>query len=260
MGIALAALPFLIVMLVRNRPERRAWVALALALVVFLPIACDEVHFGTYAQALLVIPYAACVAWLLAPDEAAGAGRGPGPAASRSWSAPCSGPMAWPMRCRRPASRPPATLSDRPGGAGPHPPGRRRSQTVLTFTDYAPSLLYDTPLRVLSIPNHRPQPGFATTYRILSALDPEAARADLARHRIDWILLCPSTAERAPVRPCQRRPADALPAPGRRHAAGLAPPGAVPPDLAGRMSLFVVVPAGRGRPRPAEPPCPRPRS
>ena len=173
MGIALAALPFLIVMLVRSRPERRAWVALALALVVFLPIACDEVHFGTYAQALLVIPYAACVAWLLRLTE-------PGWRRSRvrscglsCWSARCSGPMAWPMRCRRRASRPPATTvrSTRPAPvltrlAGGVP------KTVLTFTDYAPSLLYDTPLRVLSIPNHRPQPGFATTYRILSALDP----------------------------------------------------------------------------------------
>ena len=111
MGIALAALPFLIVMLARNRPERRAWVALALALVVFLPIACEEVHFGTYAQALLVIPYAACVAWLLGRTATWLA-----PAIGQLcvpcfWSARCSGPTASPMRCRRPASRPPATTA-----------------------------------------------------------------------------------------------------------------------------------------------------
>ena len=81
-----------------------------------------------------------------------------------------------------------------------------RRKTVLTFTDYAPALLYDTPFRVLSIPNHRPQPGFAATYRILTAVDLEAARAEVARHRIDWILLCPSAAEQRRSRACAMTP------------------------------------------------------
>ena len=49
---------------------------------------------------------------------------------------------------------------------------------------------------MLSIPNHRPQPGFNAGYRALTATDLRAARAELARHGVDWILLCPSIVER----------------------------------------------------------------
>ena len=49
---------------------------------------------------------------------------------------------------------------------------------------------------MLSIPNHRPQPGFAATYRILTSTDERVARAELARFGVDWILLCPSATER----------------------------------------------------------------
>jgi hypothetical protein len=114
-------------------------------------------------------------------------------------------------------------------------------KTVLTFTDYTPALLYDTPLRVLSIPNHRPQPGFATTYRILTAIDPEIARADVARHHIDWILLCPSEAEQRQFTRARDDPRTLY----RRLVNGDPPPWLqkvpLPADLAGAVSLFTVV-------------------
>ena len=245
MGIALAALPFLIVMLARRQPERRAWVALALAMVVFLPIACDEVHFGTYAQALLVIPYAACVAWLIRRTETRLA-----PVAGQILRPLLLvGALFWPYGVAD--ALPEASIAtaghDCPIDAAAPVLTRLAGgvpKTVLTFTDYAPSLLYDTPLRVLSIPNHRPQPGFATTYRILGALDPEAARADLARHHIDWILLCPSTAERRQFAHVSDDPRTLY-----RHLVDGTPPSwlrqaPMPADLAGRMSLFIVVPPG----------------
>ena len=50
---------------------------------------------------------------------------------------------------------------------------------------------------MLSIPNHRPQPGFGATWRILTATDEGAARAELTRFGVDRILLCPSATERA---------------------------------------------------------------
>jgi len=73
--------------------------------------------------------------------------------------------------------------------------------TVLGMADYGPELLYRTPQGVLSIPNHRPQPGFAATWRVLTATDEAAARAALERHGVDWILLCPSAVERAAFAP-----------------------------------------------------------
>ena len=112
---------------------------------------------------------------------------------------------------------------------------------------------------MLSIPNHRPQPGFAATYRILTALDPEAARAELARHGIDWILLCPSTAERRQFAPRSDDPRTLY----RRLVDGEAPswlrPVPLPPDLRPGEAVQVVVAPSRAEPRPAEPPCPRAR-
>ncbi len=242
MGIALIALPYLLIRIGRSEAERRAWVAIGVALVVFLPIALEEVHFGTYAQALLVIPYAACVVALLGrlgdrlqpgvrqilrPLLVVGALfwqfgiiDAPPQASIAAAAHDCPIPRAAPF------------LNRIAGGT---------ARTVLTFTDYAPALLYDTPLRVLSIPNHRPQPGFTATYRILTAVDPEAARAEVARHRIDWILLCPSPAEqrqfasvRDDPRTLYRRLVDGTPPPWLR-------PIPVPPELAGEVSLFSVV-------------------
>ncbi len=243
MGIALIALPYLLIRIGRSQAERRAWVAIALGLVVFLPIALDEVHFGTYAQALLVIPYAACVAWLL--ERLAGRLR----PSLRQILRPLLlvAALFWPYGVADalpeasiataayacPIDQAAPVLTRLAGGA---------PKTVLTFTDYAPPLLYKTPFRVLSIPNHRPQPGFATTYRILTALDPEAARAEVARHHIDWILLCPSAAEqrqfahaRDDPRTLYRRLVDGAPPPWLRRVP-------LPPELADEISLFAVVP------------------
>jgi hypothetical protein len=50
---------------------------------------------------------------------------------------------------------------------------------------------------VLAIPNHRPQPGFTATYRVLTTTDEQVARAELARFGVDLILLCPSATERS---------------------------------------------------------------
>jgi hypothetical protein len=118
---------------------------------------------------------------------------------------------------------------------GPQP------QTLLAQTDYGSELLYRTPHRVLSIPNHRPQPGFAATWRILTATNERAARAELARFGVDWILLCPSATERALFAvPDARQPTLY-----QRLADGKAPPWLRPlpleEDLAADARLFEVL-------------------
>ncbi len=242
MGIALVALPFLLLRPGGDRPERRVWVAIALALVVFLPIALEEVHFATYAQALLVIPYAACVAWLLGRLDARLA------PSIRQIVRPLLlvGALFWPYGVADALPEGSMATADHACPIEEVAPALTRiaggaPKTVLTFTDYAPALLYDTPFRVLSIPNHRLQPGFATTYRILTALDPEVARAEVGRHHIDWILLCPSMAEqrqfahaRDDPRTLYRRLVDGAPPPWLRRLP-------VPPEFADRVSLFTVV-------------------
>jgi hypothetical protein len=117
-------------------------------------------------------------------------------------------------------------------------------QTIMAFADYGPEILYRTGLSVLSIPNHRPQPGFAATYRILTATDEAAARAELARFGVDWILLCPNAVERAIFA------VDGATAPTlyQRLADGAAPawlrPLPLESDAAGHARLFEVAPGG----------------
>jgi len=75
------------------------------------------------------------------------------------------------------------TLND-PAGLG----SRRR--LILAFTDSGPELLFRTDHSVLSIPNHRPQPGFRTAVEIMSARDPAVAELLSRDAGVDLILLC----------------------------------------------------------------------
>ena len=196
-GIALVALPFLAMLLLRPSPTRRLWFALALILAVFLPLAWYQLRWSSYAQIALLLPYSAAVGWLLHRLSL----RLPG------WSLVLCRPpvivlgLFWPLALAQalpqqrietadaacPIDRLAPALTAAAAGAG---------GTVLSMADYGPELLYRTRQDVLSIPNHRPQPGFAATWRVLTATDEAAARAELETHGVDWILLCPSAVER----------------------------------------------------------------
>lgn len=197
LGIAVAAIPFLVVVLLRERgATRRVWGYLALALGIFLGLAFHQIRWGSYAQLLLLIPYSAFVAWLLRRVAAR----------VSAHAAPLCRPpllvasLLWPLllvQFLAPAKADIAGCSI--AGIAPaltHAAGGER-RTVLTLADHGPEILYRTGHSVLSIPNHRPQPGFGATYRILTATDQAAARAEVARFGVDWILLCPNAIERA---------------------------------------------------------------
>lgn len=242
-GIAGFALPCLGVLLVRrNGAAWRFWATVALALLAFLPLAFYQVRWASYAETFLVWPYAAGIVWCLARlTRAAGrAGVLLRPLvmlAALFW--PLLLAAALPQQKIESAGR--ACPLDRLAGVlnrvAPAP------RTLLAYADYGAELLYRTPHRVLSIPNHRPQPGFAATYRILTATDERAARAELARFGVDWILLCPSATERALfATPGQRQPTLY-----QRLVDGAAPPPwlrslPLAGDLAADARLFEVVP------------------
>lgn len=61
---------------------------------------------------------------------------------------------------------------------------------LMAHTDHGPELLYRTPHSVLSIPNHRPQPGYTVTREVLDNPDPEAAEARLLESTTDVVVLC----------------------------------------------------------------------
>lgn len=70
-------------------------------------------------------------------------------------------------------------------------PGEAR--VVMTYADLAPELLYETRHSVLSIPNHRHQPGFLRTVRTMRAATDEEARRLVAESGAEILVLCKST-------------------------------------------------------------------
>jgi hypothetical protein len=82
-----------------------------------------------------------------------------------------------------------APLLNDPAGLGAAP------KTILALIDFGPELLYRTQHSVLSIPNHRYQPGFAAGYRIMTASDFAAAERGLRAAGVDLVLVCPNSVE-----------------------------------------------------------------
>jgi hypothetical protein len=242
-GIAALALPFLLVLLVRPSATQRLWLAVALVLAVFLPLAFYQVRWSSYAQVALLLPYSAGVGWLLHRLAVW----------MPAWSLALCRPLLiliglfWPLLLGQafphkqivtadqscPLGRLAPALAVASGGA---------SGTVLGMADHGPEILYRTGHAVLSIPNHRPQPGFAATLRVLTATDPAAARAELERAGIDWILLCPNPVERELFASAEGSATTLY----RRLIDGQAPawlrPLPLPQDVAGEVRLFAVAP------------------
>jgi hypothetical protein len=239
-GIAALALPFLVVLLVRPSATQRLWLVVALVLAVFLPLAFYQVRWSSYAQVALLLPYSAGVGWLLHRLAVWMPG----------WSLVLCRPLLiliglfWPLLLGQAFPQKQIVTADQSCPLGRLAPALAEASgargTVLGMADHGPEILYRTGHAVLSIPNHRPQPGFAATWHVLTALDDRAARAEAARHGVDWILLCPSAAE-------QRLFA----VPGedetlyRRLVEGRPPawlqPLPMPSELAGQVRLFAVV-------------------
>jgi hypothetical protein len=242
-GIAFVAVPFLALLLAHPKIQgHRIWVANALALAVFLPLAAYQIRWSIDAQLLLVPPYAAAVAWLLAGV----AEHLPPSRLQIVRPLIIVGALFWPIGLAQlvpqqeivtaseacPIDRASSLLD----GLGP-------SGTILALADYGPELLYRTRHQVLSIPNHRPQPGFAASYRALTASDPQTARAELERHGVNWIVLCPSIVERGHYDEGHDGEATLY----QRLLDGTAPawarPVALPEDLREHMRIFAVGPS-----------------
>ena len=233
-------------------PRAGVWGYLALTLAVFLALALYQVRWSIYTQVLLVLPYSACIAWLLGT-----LGRRFGGGAAKIWRPlVIVAALFWPLLVAQllPQNRI-VTADEEACPIGRLAPALTRAaggapRTILAFADFGPEILYRTPLSVLSIPNHRPQPGFTASYRILTARDDLAARSLLAEYRVDWILLCPGPVERSIFAPdgaakdeLYERLIDGAPPRWLR-------PVPLDPELAGSFRLFDVVaePAVAGRP------------
>jgi hypothetical protein len=196
-GIAFLAIPFLALLIIRPEATgHRVWVCIALSLAVFLPLAAYQLRWSSYTQVLLVLPYSAFVAWLLARITR----RVPPTRLQFVRPMILVGALFWPVGVAQLLPQQEIVTANEAcpiDRASPLLNQLGRSGTILALADYGPELLYRTEHRVLSIPNHRPQPGFGATYRALTASDEQAAWAEITAHDVDWILLCPSIVERS---------------------------------------------------------------
>jgi hypothetical protein len=71
------------------------------------------------------------------------------------------------------------------------------SATVLAFMDLGPQILYRSRLRVIGTPYHRNGAGILDSHTMLASEDDRAAGALMRARGVDFILLCPDSAERA---------------------------------------------------------------
>ena len=211
-GLALIAVPFLITRMIKgDAVERRRWLPVALGLGLTLPLTFHQVRWGIYAESLLVVPYAAAVGQLLQGLTRRTSGirlvlvRPPAVALSLLWTLGAAGLLPGPAPVETASGACPvrdlAPLLNRLS---------TQPRTIMAIADIGPELLYRTHHAVLSIPNHRPQPGFAATAETFASRDPTHARALMREHGADWILICGSASEAGFVRAAAHHQAPTL--------------------------------------------------
>jgi hypothetical protein len=204
LGVALPTLPWLIYRLWHScGVTHRHLLLVVIASLAYVPLTFYQMRWASYAETVLVLPYAdlaaaifarlsarfskqilgvirpllfvAMCTWVFVPSAIAGA-----PERSRE--------LAVNMRKSCPIKELSTVLND-PSGLGHQP------KNVLALIDFGPEILYRTQHSVLSIPNHRPQPGFAASYRIMAATDFAVSRQLLAENRVGLVVICAGSAE-----------------------------------------------------------------
>jgi asparagine N-glycosylation enzyme membrane subunit Stt3 len=226
-GIAIAALPYTLARAARtgDREERIAWLLFATALAAYLALSFHQRRWTDYLALTAVLPYGLLAAavldrlgrrWsggalavgrpaalaglvfgpiLLAVVLGTGSTDGPRPAGPVAVPSPWRAPaaevrVAAPVAARSPARR--TCDLARIAQVLEDPAWFPRPALVLAHADHGPELLYRTRHGVLSITNHRHQPGYVFTWDTLTETDPRRAAAALHRRGVGALVLCAS--------------------------------------------------------------------
>ena len=78
-----------------------------------------------------------------------------------------------------------------------------KCKIILANIDFGPELLYRTSHRIIASPYHRNGAGILFAHQVMASVEEEEALALLRQRRVDWLLLCPSSAEGAYFNPRQ---------------------------------------------------------
>jgi hypothetical protein len=123
---------------------------------------------------------------------------------------------------------------------------RSTPKRIMAHADYGPEIMFRTPHAVFSIPIHRVQPGYTTTYRALTAETGSAAREILMQSDVDLIVICRS----GPIARLFRRGAyetnPDLPTFSEQLLEGQIPPWLAPVELPGTLGESFLVLAVKG--------------
>lgn len=231
--------------------ERRAWLAIALALALFLPLALWQVRWSSYAQLAAVAPLTAL---LLGALDRLGLASAPAPTPDRALRV-ARGAALGLMRAlvvlvlgggfALSAAAVRAALGEGDRGtycrmdamaahlAAAYPEPRR----IMAYIFNAPELLYRTQHAVVATPYHQNQTGLLDAFDFFGARDEAQARAIARKRGLDLVLACPKDEESAHY----RRGGDTLLTrlEAARPPAWLSPV-ALPPALAADYRLYEV--------------------
>jgi hypothetical protein len=70
------------------------------------------------------------------------------------------------------------------------------AETILTFLDFGPELLYRTDFNLISTPYHRNDQGILYNYQVMAEDSMEQAQKPLAERSVDMLILCPESLEK----------------------------------------------------------------
>jgi asparagine N-glycosylation enzyme membrane subunit Stt3 len=195
LGPALVAVPFLGALLLRERrdPAWDAWLYIALATALFLPMALAMLRFAPYAEVLLAVALGEALGRLL---ERMG---GVSPTALRALARTGAALVVLlgslflgssMLQAGPKSPRPSCSLDGavetltRPAGLGGRP------RVILAHFDYGPELLYRTPHAVVAAPYYSNSAGLLDSDRIFRSNDQEESRRLIDQRGVDLILLC----------------------------------------------------------------------
>ena len=219
LGSALVAAPYLAYLAWRTSGEiRQAWLLLALALAIYLPLALYQLRWSSYAQLIglpaftVLLLHTLSVLRLKTSPSIVGGGRSAwtrllGIAFGRTVVvlAFCGGLIGLAV-----AVRPLQAGDDGKGGVShpscdvpamarhlsESPNYRARPQRLMSFIFDGPELLYRTSHQVVGTPYHRNRDGILDTIAFFSATDLALARELVRKRKLDLVLVCPAQAER----------------------------------------------------------------
>ena len=251
LGHVIAAVPVLIWLVRRTKgAECHGWIFIAIAVGAFVPLTLYQARWATYAEFVLVIPYAVLMGVTLdALHRQLGSGNGRRVLLSMSRAFVVVGftsvfllfgAVLHRLEASSDVGAGKCPLTPMAIHLGTNPELGKTSRRVLAFMFDGPEIVYRSPHAVVATPYQRNTAGILDTYDFFAATDEAQAREIVDRRGIELVLLCRHGNEAQ-----QYKGVGSAPTLYDRLVAGDAPAWLrnwpLPDNLAGNHALFEVI-------------------